>query len=98
VDAVTGPYGLCLLAAAAATCAASAGWWYSPDRRAHRRHARDMRTLNQRRIALERQVAAEWLRVKGQLAVRDAEALLLRLLAVHPELHDLQATPKQGGA
>lgn len=90
-------YTLTIAASAAAVIAAAICWRYSPDKRARRRHARDMRTLNERRRVLEQQVAAEWLRVKGQLAVHDPEAMLLRLLAIHPEIHDLQAAPKRGG-
>jgi hypothetical protein len=88
---VTVPYTLCILSTAAAVAAAALGHYLRPAARDKRKRARQMRMLRARCQVLEQQVANEWLRVAGQLAVHDAEALLLRMLAVHPELHDLQA-------
>lgn len=69
------PLALCLTAAAAAIAAAATGRWL--------RSIRDQRAARQ--AAAQAELAH--LRAHGELAVHDTEAVFLRFLAHHPELH-----------
>jgi hypothetical protein len=91
---MTSPYLLCAASCAVALLAAGIGY-RRPVARARRAQRRQIRALDQQRRDLEARVADEWRRIHGQLAVRDAEALMLRLLADHPELHPLQARTRR---
>lgn len=74
------PLTLTIAAVLAAAAAAAIGHRYSPARQ-HRRQ--------QQAVAQHRRLAR--LRMDGHLAIHDNEALFLRLLAEHDEMHDLAA-------